>query len=96
MIKAFQNKFSRNKKRIPIYLQTDKGKEFIASAVQKFLKEKNICFRVARNPDIKAAIVERFNRTLKERMWRYFTQKYSSLYRYFAGYCSRLQSYSSF
>lgn len=75
VIKAFQNIFSRNKKRLPVYLQTDKGKEFIASAVQKFLKEKNICFRVARNPDIKAAIVERFNRTLKERMWRYFTHK---------------------
>jgi len=65
VIKAFQNIFSRNKQRLPVYLQTDKGKEFIASAVQKFLKEKNICFRVARNPDIKAAIVECFDRTFK-------------------------------
>jgi len=37
------------------------------------LKNANIGFRVARNPDVKAAVVERFNRTLKERIWRYFT-----------------------
>lgn len=80
VIKAFRNIFSRNKNRLPVYLQTDKGKEFIASDVQKFLKEKNIRFRVARNPDIKAAIVERFNRTLKERMWRYFTHKNTRRY----------------
>jgi len=43
--------------------------------MQKFLKENNIRFRVIRNPDIKAAVVECFNRTLKERMWRYFTHK---------------------
>jgi len=42
--------------------------------MQKFLKESDIRFRVTRNPDIKAA-VERFNKTLKERMWRYFTHK---------------------
>lgn len=59
--------------RSPVYLQTDRGKEFIGSVFQDLLKRKHIQFRVARNPDIKAAIVERFNRTLKERMWRYFT-----------------------
>lgn len=66
--------------RSPICLQTDKGKEFIGIAFQTLLKKKNIQFRIARNPDIKAAIVERFNRTLKERMWRYFT--YSGQKRY--------------
>lgn len=66
--------------RSPVCLQTDKGKEFVGTAFQALLKKKNIQFRVARNPDIKAAIVERFNRTLKERMWRYFT--YSRQKRY--------------
>lgn len=66
--------------RSPIYLQTDRGKEFVGAAFQTLLKKKNIQFRAARNPDIKAAIVERFNRTLKERMWRYFT--YSRQKRY--------------
>ena len=35
---------------------------------------------MTRNPDVKAAIVERFNRTLKEKMWRYFTYKNSKHY----------------
>jgi len=48
--------------------------------MQKFLEENNIRFRVARNPDVKAAVVERFNRTLKERMWRYFTHKNTRRY----------------
>jgi hypothetical protein len=78
--KAFQRILLRNKERRPIYLQTDKGKEFIAQPVQKFLKEKDIRFRTARNPDVKAAVVERFNRTLKERMWRYFTHKNTRRY----------------
>jgi len=43
--------------------------------MQKFLKESHIRFRVTRNPDIKAAVVKRFNKTLKEQMWRYFTHK---------------------
>ena len=79
VIKAFQ-RFSRSEGRVPIYLQTDKGKEFIARSMQNFLKQNAIRFRIARNPDVKAAIVERFNRTLKERMWRYFTHKNTRRY----------------
>jgi len=49
--------------------------------MQKFLKENDIRFRVTRNPDIKVAIIERFNRTLKERTSRrYFTHKNSRRY----------------
>ena len=78
--KAFQRILTRSKGRVPVYLQTDKGKEFVGRALQKFLEENDIRFRVTRNPDIKAAIVERFNRTLKERMWRYFTHKNTRRY----------------
>jgi len=56
-------------------LQTDRGKEFIGAATQLFLRNANIGFQIARNPDVKAAVVDRFNRTLKERIWRYFTYK---------------------
>lgn len=80
VIKAFQRVLSRSGGRVPVYLQTDKGKEFVARPMQKFLKENDIRFRVARNPDVKAAVVERFNRTLKERMWRYFTHKNTRRY----------------
>jgi transposase InsO family protein len=78
--KAFQRVLAKSKGRVPVYLQTDKGKEFIGHPLRKFLEENDIRFRVTRNPDVKAAIVERFNRTLKERMWRYFTHKNTRRY----------------
>lgn len=77
---AFKRIFERSEHRLPVYLQTDRGKEFLGTELQKFLKKNDIAFRVARNPDVKAAIVERFNRTLKERMWRYFTHRNTHRY----------------
>lgn len=77
---GFKRILSRSSGRAPVWLQTDRGKEFVGSVLQRFLKSRGINFRVARNPDIKAAIVERFNRTLKERMWRYFTHKNTRRY----------------
>ncbi|XP_025161372.1 uncharacterized protein LOC112590058 [Harpegnathos saltator] len=65
---AFRRVLSRSRGRVPVWLQSDKGKEFIRQTFQKFLKEKNISFRTVRNPDVKAAVIERFNRTLKERL----------------------------
>ena len=59
--------------RKPKNLMTDKGKEFVNAVVQKFLKDNGIHFYTSNNPDIKAGIAERFNRTLKTRMWKYFT-----------------------
>lgn len=80
--KAFSRILSKKNSngRAPVFLQSDRGKEFVGSAFQMFLKKRNIQFRAARNPDIKAAVVERFNRTLKERMWRYFTYSRNKRY----------------
>lgn len=66
--------------RKPTYLQSDKGSEFLNSSFQSFLKGNDIRFYTSENDDIKCALVERFNRTLKTRMWRYFT--YSNSLRY--------------
>ena len=66
--------------RIPMKLNTDKGKEFKNEVFQKWLADKNIIFFTANNPDIKAAIVERFNRTLKAKMFKYFTWKQTWAY----------------
>ena len=41
---------------------------------QTFLKKHNIRFFTTQN-ETKASIVERFNRTLKTKMWKYFTAK---------------------
>lgn len=77
---AFKRILARSDGRSPLYIQTDRGKEFLGSVFQKFLDERDIRFRVARNPDIKASIVERLNRTLKERMWRFFTHRNTHRY----------------
>jgi len=61
-------------------LQSDKGKEFKNRKVKAFLEKENVRFFTADNPDIKALIVERFNRTLKTKMWKYFTHKKTTRY----------------
>ena len=66
-------KIINQSKRKPITIQGDKGKEFLNSKFQGFLSDNKIAFFSTENDDIKASIVERFNRTLKEKMWRYFT-----------------------
>ena len=67
---AFTNIFSQRK---PVYLRTDKGKEFLNDDFQKFLDKNGIKHFTSNDTAIKCAIVERFNRTLKGRMFKYFT-----------------------
>jgi len=61
--------------RKPNYLQTDRGTDFLNHNFQLLLRENNIKFYTSQNEDIKCAVVERFNRTLKSKMFRYFTFK---------------------
>ena len=58
----------------PEKLQTDKGTGFLNRNFQSLLKENSIHFFTT-NSELKASVVERFNRTLKTRMWKYFTAK---------------------
>ena len=67
-------------KRFPKRLQTDRGKEFLNALFQKFLKSKNIDFFTTYNDETKASVVERFNQTLKSKMWRYFTKNHTLRY----------------
>ena len=69
IVKAFTRIF---KERQPRKLRTDSGKEYLNKKVQQYLKSKGIIFFTSNN-DTKCAIVERFNRTLRSKMWRYFT-----------------------
>jgi len=59
-------------KRIPKNLQTDMGTEFYNKYFKQLMKVKNINHYSTFSP-IKASIVERFNRTLKEQMWKKFS-----------------------
>jgi len=54
-------------------LQGDKGAEWLNKSFQEMIKRHGIKFYTSENDDIKASVVERLNRTIKERMWRYFT-----------------------
>ena len=49
--------------RCPKSLQTDKGTEFKNKEFQNLLKTKKIHFFTTKNPETKASIVERFQRT---------------------------------
>ncbi|PIK43278.1 hypothetical protein BSL78_19869 [Apostichopus japonicus] len=62
--------------RQPRKLQTDKGSEFFNRQVKNLLIEKDIHLFATHN-ETKASVVERFNRTLKEKMWKYFTANHT-------------------
>ena len=76
----------------PTTLQTDKGLEFLNRSVRRLLKEHGVHHFSTHNEETKASIVERFNRTLKTRMWRYFT-KYQTV-RYIDALQDFVQSYN--
>jgi len=62
----------RKSKRCPKNLQTDMGKEFYNTDVQGLLKKHNIN-HYSTYSMLKASVVEQFNRTLKNDMWKMFT-----------------------
>lgn len=74
IIECFESIFNESNV-TPTHIQSDKGTEFVSKDVKKYFKSKNINYYTTNNPDIKASIVERFQRTLKSKMWRYFTFK---------------------
>ncbi|KAL6416804.1 hypothetical protein ACFW04_014830 [Cataglyphis niger] len=61
------SKITRNSKRCPKNLQTDKGKEFYNTEMRKFAKEHEMN-HYSTYSVMKASIVKRFNRTLKNSM----------------------------
>ncbi|KAK3750987.1 hypothetical protein QZH41_007598 [Actinostola sp. cb2023] len=77
IIQAFQSIFKEGRQ--PRVLQTDQGTEFLNRHVQAFLKSQGIRHFVTYS-DPKAQIVERFHRTIKNRLWRYFTAQNTQKY----------------
>ena len=67
--KAFTKIF---RDRYPKNLQTDQGKEFYNADVQKLFTKHDIN-HYSTYSVMKASVVERFNRTLKNNMWKLFT-----------------------
>ena len=69
---AFAKILKEAKGRKPQTLQTDAGKEFYNQTFQSLMKTQEI-HHFSTHGDAKASIVERFNRTLKSKLYRYFT-----------------------
>ena len=76
---AFKKFLRRAEGRTPQTLQTDDGKEIYNHTFQKLMKDKDI-HHFSTTGDTKASMVEQFNRTLKSRMYRYFTSANSYKY----------------
>ena len=67
-------RFKRRFGKYPNIAQFDEGKEFYNVGVRNLLKSHDVNY-FSTQSDKKAAIVERFNRTLKTMMWKYFYSK---------------------
>jgi len=75
MIEAFENIFKLSKGILPHKLYTDRGLEFEAKRMKEYFRNKDIDKRVVYSPDVHASMAERANRTIKERLYRYFSEK---------------------
>ena len=69
---AFEKILKEGRK--PFNLQTDDGLVFNNKTFQALMKRKGI-HHFSTSGDTKASVVERFTRTLKQRLYRYFTVK---------------------
>jgi hypothetical protein len=68
--KAFEDIIKKNNRK-PNYIYLDAGREFLG-VCKEFLSKHNIQIVQTRSL-LKASVIKRFNRTLKEKMWRMFT-----------------------
>jgi len=77
VLAGFQRIFAERK---PLSIQTDHGTEFTNQIVRDYMEKSGVRHFFTWNPEIKASVVERLNRTIKEKVWRYLT--YKNTFRY--------------
>jgi len=63
------------------------------ATVQKYLKRQGVAFHTTHSPAIKGAFIKPFNRTLKTKMYKYFTK--NNTYRYLEVINDLLAGYNS-
>ena len=73
----FDDIFERGRQ--PKMLWTDKGSEFISKHFKDFLKKKGIRLYHTENEE-KSSVVERWNRTMKNKMWKMFSVNNNTIY----------------
>ena len=64
----------------PFYFNSDQGPEFVNATFKALLRKHEIEIFTSNDADIKCAIVERFNRTLMSKIYRYLTKHNSRRY----------------
>jgi len=74
---AFKTIFKEGRK--PQYLWTDKGKEYYNKHVKELLKKNKITLYSTENEE-KSSVCERWNRTIKTKMWKQFTVQGNTRY----------------
>ena len=80
--------------RKPICIQSNEGTEFVNATVQQYLKRQGVRFHATHNPDIKDAVNERFNKSLKSRIYKYFTKNNTYCYLDFINNLLTVYNYS--
>jgi hypothetical protein len=70
-------RYSKPIRRRSVWLRTNKGKEFLNAEFRAILKREGIQFQICKKPDVKCAVVERVNRTLRDKMFTH-----NNTYRY--------------
>ena len=74
---AFKSIFKEGRK--PQYLWTDKGKEYYDKNMRELLEKNNIILYSTENEE-KSSVCERWNRTIKTKMWKQFTVQGNTVY----------------
>ena len=75
---AFDGIFKKAKRK-PEMLWTDKGSEFISKHFKEFLKKNKFKLYHTENEE-KSSIVEKWNKTMKNKMWKMFSANNSTVY----------------
>ena len=74
---AFKTIFKEGRK--PQYLWTDKGKEYYNKNMKELLEKNDITLYSTENEE-KSSVCERWNRTIKTKMWKQFTVQGNTVY----------------
>ncbi|KAF0146741.1 MAG: putative uncharacterized transposon-derived protein F54H12.3-like [Ignavibacteria bacterium] len=80
MIIGFRKLFTISSPRKPEKLQTDKGTEFLNEKIQSLLSKEFGIKHFTTMGETKCSLVERFHRTIKDRIWRFLTNSRTTRY----------------
>jgi len=73
-------KYLKPIRRRPVWVRMDRGKEFLNKSFQDMLRREGIQFQICKSPDVKCSVVERAHRTIRDKLYKYFT--YKNTYRF--------------